>query len=366
MKIVHLTASTFFGGPERQMLGLAEHLLPDVETIFASFHEHGRSAEFLNKVRTAGFPAILIAHDTPNLLAAIHDVQRTIHGADVLFVHGYKAGLLGRIAARREGIPVIGVSRGWTAENWKVKLYERLDRWNLQKLDHVVCVSNGQANKVRRYVKSRQHISVIHNAARLDDFHPKTGRNEGPITVLGAGRLSIEKGFQQIPAILEQLGKWCDVRIQLAGDGPLRAAIEADAQHRGVQHRLDFLGFRHDIDRLMSNADILLLPSFTEGLPNVILEAAAAGIPAVATAVGGTPEAIIQGKTGILVESGDINAMAESLRLLATHHDTRMQMGLAAREYVESHFSFAAQANQYRELIERFAIAVPEVELHPC
>jgi len=366
-RIVHLTASTFFGGPERQMLGLAEHLAPDIDTTFASFAEGGRCADFLRRATAAGFPAVQLVHDTPAFRPTIRDIRNLLADADVLFCHGYKAGLLGRIAARQVGIPVVGVSRGWTAETWKVRLYERFDRWNLKRLDHVVCVSHGQAAKVRRAGVSPERMTVIHNSARLGDFSEKRRATRAEVVVLAAGRLSPEKGFQLLPAVAEAVGRACPiVRFQMAGDGPLREDIEREARRRGVSERVEFLGFRPDIDQLMTDADILLLPSFTEGLPNVVLEAAAAGISCVATAVGGTPEAVADGETGLLVPAGDVAAMADAIIRLATDSTDRDHMGRAARKHVEAHFSFPAQADAYREIIRRCVPAKETAEMQPC
>ena len=366
-RIVHLTASTFFGGPERQMLGLAAWLRPGIETTFASFSEGGRCAAFLRKARDEEHPAVELARDTPHFRETIRDIEKLITPADVLFVHGYKAGLLGRIAARRAGIPVVGVSRGWTAENWKVRVYERLDRWNLKRLDHVVCVSNGQGAKVRRAGVSPAKMSVIHNSARLGDFSPRRSSGRNPLTILAAGRLSPEKGFQLLPAIAQRVFRLhSDVKFLMAGDGPLRDSIEKDAIDRGVAGGISFLGFRDDIDQLMARADVLLLPSYTEGLPNVVLEAAAAGIPCVATRVGGTPEAIQDGETGYLTPAGDVAAMAEALIELAGDEDRRRRMGEAARAHMEASFSFQSQAAGYRTLIEKLLAKPVTPEFQAC
>jgi len=152
MKIAHLTASTFFGGPERQMLGLATSLPAAYQTAFLSFAEGGRCHPFLGRARKAGFEAIALQADTPRFRAAVAEVADELRRLEtqVLCCHGYKANILGRLAARRVGIAAIAVARGWTGENIKVRCYEALDRLHLRMMDHVVCVSNAQALKVRR------------------------------------------------------------------------------------------------------------------------------------------------------------------------------------------------------------------------
>src|SRR5204862_1745956 len=125
--------------------------------------------------------------------------------ADILFCHGYKADLLGRVAARRPKIPVVAVSRGWTGESLKVRLYERLDRFHLRWMDRVVCVSEAQAAKVRRAGVRPERARVIRNAVdpeRFADPDPRYRakllryfRPRRKLVVGAAGRLSPEKGF---------------------------------------------------------------------------------------------------------------------------------------------------------------------------
>ncbi|MBO0699773.1 MAG: glycosyltransferase, partial [Zavarzinella sp.] len=169
MRIVHLTASAFFGGPERQMLGLAAALPAGFSTTFLSFSETGRCRPFLTTARSAGFDAAELAHDTPDFRAAIREVSAFLRGnfADVLVTHGYKSNLLGRPAARQGRVPIVSVSRGWTGESLRVRCYEALDRFHLRFMDRVVCVSEGQAEKVRRAGVAPGRIRVIRNAARF-------------------------------------------------------------------------------------------------------------------------------------------------------------------------------------------------------
>src|SRR5262249_18042106 len=140
MRIVHLTASTFFGGPERQMLGLARALPEQWQTSFLSFSEGGRCVDFLRHIRWNGFEGEVLTYDTPNLPGAAWELTTRLSNADVLLCHGYKSNLIGRLAARALGIAAVAVCRGWTRENLKVHTYELLDRLNLRYMDRVVCV----------------------------------------------------------------------------------------------------------------------------------------------------------------------------------------------------------------------------------
>lgn len=358
MKIVHLTASSFFGGPERQMLGLAKALPDEIETSFASFSEDGRCRAFLDEVDRSGFSTCELVHDSPRLFKCVREVTELLleRQADVLIAHGYKSNLLGRIAARRAGIPIISVSRGWTGENMKVRLYDALDKFHLRFMDRIVCVSKAQADRVYRTDVAPGRVRVIRNSARLNAFAEpdlaykkilrRVAGGDGPI-VLAAGRLSPEKGFHVLVEAAEFIP---DAQFVLLGDGSERNRLEGRIRELGLGERICLPGFREDLDALIPWADLVVLPSFTEGLPNVALEASAAGVPVVATAVGGTPEVIEDGVTGYLVPAGDAAALAGRTIELLNNPRLARHFGDAGRQRMIDRFSFEAQAQAYLKL----------------
>jgi glycosyltransferase involved in cell wall biosynthesis len=360
MRIVHLTASTFFGGPERQMIGLARHLPPSHRTHILSFGEGGRFQEFLKHVRWNGFEGEALRFDTPNLPAAALELTRRLRRlrADVLLCHGYKANLVGRAAARQTGVKAVAVSRGWTGESRKVRLYETIDRLHLRYMDRVVCVSQGQARKVRRAGVPPSRITVIPNAARLSasPAPDPEGREQlnsfftrpGEFVIVGAGRLSPEKGVAVLIAAAKRVvAAESEARFIVFGEGTQRSALERMIAAAGLERVFALPGFRGDLDQLLPNADLFVLPSFTEGLPNVVLEASAAAVPVIATAVGGTPEVVADGRTGLLVPAGDADALAARIIDLLVDEPRRRTMGAAGRQFVSEHFTFEAQAAAY-------------------
>ena len=238
MNIVHLTASTFYGGPERQILGLSRALAREDRTTVLSFSEGDRCRFFLAEAKRQEVEATAVEHDTPHFRAAIADVTAHLERrkADILLCHGYKADLLGRLAARRAGVPVVSVSRGWTAESWKIRLYEAIDRFHLRWMDQIVCVSEAQARKARRAGAPRQRVRVIYNAVDPERFYDLDAlyrakmlryfRSPPRMIVGAAGRLSPEKGFDQLIAAAAQIVRaYSDVGFLLFGDGPLRDTL---------------------------------------------------------------------------------------------------------------------------------------------
>ena len=371
MRVAHLTASPFFGGPERQMLGLAISLPSDVASVFLSFPERGLCQPFLHELHRHGLAAEALANNAPYCLAAMREVRQKLrqHRIDVLCCHGYKAHLLGRPAARKLGIPVVAVSRGWTGATWKVRAYETLERLTLPWMDRVICVSAGQADKVRRAGVPEHKTRVIRNAISTDRFaepdEPGRAflngffRRPRKYLVGAAGRFSPEKGFSDLVAAAALVVRdQPDAGFLLFGNGPLERALSRQIDRLGLREHFVLAGFRADLDRWLPNFDVFALPSYTEGLPNVILEACAARVSVVATAVGGTPEVVEDAQNGYLVAAGDANGLAQRIGLLLADHRLRETMGVSGFYRVRDHFTFDLQARQYVQLFKELVNVV--------
>jgi glycosyltransferase involved in cell wall biosynthesis len=364
LTMVHLTASPCFGGVERQMLELGRELEDTCQSVFVSFQEEGRCANFVERGCRDGFQVSSLSNDAPRLRATLRELTTFMRNvqANILCCHGYKANLFGILAARQLGIPIISVSHGWTGESRRVRAYELLDRVLLRLVDRVVCVSHGQAVKVRRAGVSQRKVQVICDAVRAERFahvQPQDRERleklfpEKPGLIVGAaGRLSPEKGFTHLVDAASRIVKRRgDVSFVLFGDGPLRGAIQQQIDAAGLARRFHLVGFCSDLDRYYPHLDVLALPSYTEGLPNVVLEAFAAGVPVVATAVGGTPELVSDGINGYLVAPGDADALAERILAVLSDDERRNGMGRLGQQLVRGRFSFSSQAGEYRRLL---------------
>lgn len=367
MNIVQLAASPFFGGPERQMLGLAQALPSGCATTFLSFYERGHAVPFLQRCTAAGFEAVQLRQNAPWLFAAAREVAdhcRRVR-ADVLCSSGYKPDLIAWMAASRAKIPCVAIAHGWTAATWKVRINEAIDRWVMRRVDAVVAVSQAMGVKVRKAGVRPERLVAIPNGIRVEDFaNPDpAGRAtvEGffpkppKVIVAAAGRLSPEKGFDlYMTAAAGLVQRYPEVGFVLYGDGPLRAKLEAQLASRPVlAGRFVMTGFRTDLDCLMPHADLVALSSHTEGLPVVVLEALAARVPVVATTVGGVPEVISDGEHGLLVPPGNADALAQRIAELLDDPTRRQRLARAGHERVAAEFSFAVAARRYLALFER-------------
>ncbi len=371
MHIVHLLASPFVGGPERQVLGLARHLPPPMRTSFLSFGEHGRARSFLEEARRAGFEAAELRQNAPHFLRCIREVADHLRDrkADLVCCSGYKPDLLGWRAARRAGIPVVAIAHGWTAATARVRLYERLDRLILRWVDAVVCVSAAQVERLRRALVPEARLVLIRNAIGADAFAPADPAYgealrqlfpSPPRQVVGAaGRLSPEKNFALlIEAAARVAADRPDVGFVVFGEGPLRADLEDRIKRSGLGGRFILPGFREDVVKYLPHLDLAVMSSTTEGLPVFLLEAFAAGVPMVATAVGGIPEVLEEGRSGYLVPSGDAALLATRIRDTLRDDGARRVMGRHGQERVQRDFSFERQAREYAELFLRLGPGV--------
>ncbi|HYV36790.1 MAG TPA: glycosyltransferase [Gemmataceae bacterium] len=359
-------ASPFFGGPERQMLGLALELPHHYRTTFLSFSERGLCRPMLEEASANGFAAFELKHNFPDVRRAANEVASHLRRlrADVLCCSGYKPDLIGLLASRQTGVPVISVSHGWTAATLKVRFYETLDRLSLRWMDAIVCVSEGQAAKVRRAGAPADRVHVIRNAVSLEkfgkpdpsfrqelqSFFPAPKRR----IVGAAGRLSPEKGFEKlIEAAALVVKNDADVGFVIFGQGPRRSALVELIAQRGLGDHVVLPGFRTNLEDYLPHFDLIALSSYTEGLPVVVLEAFAARVPVVGTAVGGVPEVIENGRSGYLVPAGDAAALADKIGQVLRDDDVRREMGQRGRQRMEEQFTFAAQSVQYQRLFEQ-------------
>ena len=193
----------------------------------------------------------------------------------------------------------------------------------------VVCVSEATRQEgLAARTCDPQRTVVVHNAVDVRSFSPTT-RLGGTAEVVGVGRFAYPKDFTTLLEAVRLVDAPCHVR--LAGDGPGLAAVAAEVGRQGLSERVELLGARADIPELLAHSDVFVLSSRSEGFPVSVLEAMAAGLPVVATDVGGVAEAVEDGETGLLVPATDAEALARALERLLADGELRRRLGAAGR-----------------------------------
>lgn len=360
--VMHVRASNFVGGPEKQILEHFVRLDRDrFEPILVTYVEDGQSDPLGEAAIHQGFRCIRLPSQSPLHPGAVARLagQMKREKVDILCTHGYKPNVLGCLAARLSGAATIAISRGWTWESQKIRLYESIDRFFLKFCDHVVAVSHGQREKILTCGVKPERISVIHNAISLEevptseksDIRQQLGIPADALFVASAGRLSPEKNYRtmiEVASITASQNR--SIYFAIFGEGFLRQELEQQITRAGLSGRFFLPGFRTDIASLLREIDLFMLPSLTEGLPNVVLEAFAARKPVLASRVGGTPEVVDHGVSGYLTAPEDVQQMAHYLRELEDSPELRARFGAAGYAATRERFGFEQQTKEYEAL----------------
>ena len=226
----------------------------------------------------------------------------------------------------------------------------RLQRLAYRCATRVVANSPAAAGYLATEGVPNSRVSVISNGLDVHAY-AEPARRERVTRVITVANLRPEKSHETLIAAAALLARDCpDVRYVIVGDGARRAELAAVARTRGVDHIIDFLGHREDVPALLAAADVFVLPSRSEAFPNGAIEAMAAGLPVVASAVGGLLDLIESGRTGILVPPSDAEALAAALRSLHGSPAKARAIGAAARREVLSRYSFERMVRGFEDL----------------
>ncbi len=296
-------------------------------------------------------------------IKAIRDIRRFAldKGIQIIHSHGYKADVYGAIVSKFSHLPLVATLHGWTNEDKKVKFYETIDKLILRMINHLVPVSSVINEELKGRGLNGRKVTVIPNAIDTEKFNPfreDAGPNDrleakSELTIGTVGRLSPEKGHSCLLKVFKKvISSVPNLKLLIVGDGALRSSLEKEAKDLGIEKKVIFTGMQKDMVSMYRAMDIFVLPSFTEGLPLVLLEAMSMELPVVATGVGAIPQVIGQNE-GIQVPSKDMDALKEAIISLVNDSTARHAMGKAARRKVVSDFSLDQFTQKYMSVYER-------------
>lgn len=366
MGVCHIVSGDRWAGAEVQVAALLSCLARDPRfQLSAILLNPGRLAE---TVKGLGVPARVIPESQNNFWAIVRqasDFLRT-RNVQILHSHRYKEHLVSAVVARQRGIPfmvetVHGLQEpqsGWRF--FRHSLILQLDRWLARRIaDRVICVSPEIAAKLRPLVPNSRLVTIL-NGVEADSVRTTLTREEAKVrlgiaphhAVLGAvGRLEpVKKLDHFLRAAAEVLAVHPSCSFVLAGEGNERERLERLSRNLGMHDRAYFLGHRNDIYDVMRAMDMLVMPSEHEGLPMVLLEALSLGVAVVARDVGGIPEVIRDGETGVLVRSGDAGSLAAACLRVLKDEALRRKLAEAGARHVRENFSAERNADQVAQL----------------
>ncbi|MDA8019800.1 MAG: glycosyltransferase family 4 protein [Thermoanaerobaculia bacterium] len=279
---------------------------------------------------------------------------------DLLSTHSSKAGVLGRLAARRMSFPTLHTAHGWAFASTKPWHERRLFQW-LERLvaplsDAIIAVSDhDRAEAVRVRIRPRLGVTTVLNGVADGPAEWRAKPEVSPVRIAMVARWSGQKDYQTFLAGLARLRDrtWS---AEVIGSGTRGEPLRTLAEQEGLADRIEFSGECHDVAERLARAQIFVLSTHFEGLPRAILEAMRAGLPVVASRVGGVAEEVVDGETGRLVPPRSPLALAEALEPLLADRELRTQMGLAGRRRYEKMFRLermvAETERVYRRLLQ--------------
>jgi glycosyltransferase involved in cell wall biosynthesis len=342
-------------GPGRQLAATVDVLARmDTELRIVIFARHGTPTRpYQSFLEAAGIAHVVISERQPFDTAPLRQVAAELKRFQphIVQTHGYKpsavAYLLRRLGSRFRWVAFF---HGATTENLKVRAYHMLDQFLMRAADTVIVMSG---RHLRELAARDRDVRLIHNAVLFPAEEGALSRDnrEGIAHLLVMGRLSSEKG---VDVLLNACGRLVASGLQLhldvVGDGPDRASLEALAVQLHIAGQVTFHGHQADPKPYYRGADLLIIPSRSEGLPNVLLEAIAHGLPVVSTRVGAVPEVVTDSNVGLLCEIGDVAGMHSAIaRALAP---TYRVDGVNGRRRVLEDFSLEQRCHRLSVLYQ--------------
>lgn len=276
---------------------------------------------------------------------------------DIVQTHGVKSHFLMRLVGLKDSTKWVAFHHGYTWPNFKMSAYNQLDRWSLRKPSAIVTVCSAFGTELARIGVAPTRITVLPNSIQGEPDWTvgevqairgdlRIGVNEK--VVLTIGRLSAEKAHGDLLLALKRMRETLpsvEFRLIIVGDGPERAALKHMATDLGLDERVSFTGYKPRPGPYLQLADVFVLPSHSEGSPNVLLEAMASSAPVVATRVGGVPDMIRDAITGVLVPARNPDALCSAVTQMLSDRELAAALAIRAKADVSDRFTI----DNYRE-----------------
>jgi glycosyltransferase involved in cell wall biosynthesis len=348
LRIAHVTPGLDMGGLEKLLVEFARHA--DRERFELRFVSLGNRGVLADEIEAAGWPVASLGVPEglrPGLLLRLARLLAG-WGADVVHTHDERAHLYGTAAARLAGVPRVVHTRH--SQGTRLTRRQRAAVVLASAgVDHFVCVSHDSARLAVRQGINRRKVRVIWNGIDTQRFTPSGGAATGPAIVVA--RLSPEKDVANLLRAAQLVRRQSpSFRLEVAGDGPCLPDLRRLAGELALDDCVSFLGQVRDVPGLLARAGLFVLPSLSEGISLTLLEAMSSGLAVVATRVGGNPEVVADGQTGLLVPPADPPALAATLLTVSQDAGLRSRLGRAGRQRAEQHFDIRRTVADYERL----------------
>jgi len=387
IRVLAIVEGTKVSGPAKNLLEFCRvsrslDARPVVATSIAIFVRgewDGKPGAESNQILDSATAVGLEAHSIPErfsfdpqVIGGLRNLVKRLD-PDIIQTHHTKSHFLVRLSGLGRLYPWIAFHHGYTTESVRMQLYDQLDRWSLRAPSQVVTVCEAFKRQLVLRGVPPSRIVVLHNAISVDWLNggeqmdtaaaatvPNIRNNlrGQERVVLAVGRLSREKAFTDLILAIDQLRRLRPdlfVRLLIVGDGPERGRLERVVHDLDLEDRVRLAGHVRDVRPYYRVAEVLAISSVSEGSPNVLLEAMAAGVPVAATAVGGIPEIVADKETGLLIEPRNPQGMASAINLLFSNPDLARTLTRNAEELIRNTYSPEDRARFLLKLYQKIS-----------
>jgi len=301
-------------------------------------------------------------------LSSIRKIRKSIKHIkpDIIHIHGTRAGSLGRIAAIGTNIPVIYTEHLWTQQfqlrnriltfahyfaNWFLDMFTTLN----------IAVSHAVKDfMISSNISRSSKIKVIYNGIKISNFQAKAFQSEKEFLIASVGTLNPHKGMQfLIKAIPKIKTEFPGIRLEIIGDGPYKRVLINETKKLKLKDYVKFTGFVKDVEKYLTRFDLYVQPSLSESFGLAITQAMSVGLPVVATNTGGIPEVVTDGKSGLLVEAADPQALTDAILFLLRNPKKAREMGKVAEKEAKLKFDLDSMIKELEKVYESTAESTP-------
>ena len=387
IRVVVLLEGSTISGPAKNLIEFCR-VLRDVKTtprVTLSFVVFVRPSacdlrnetapnQLIEALESTGAEVSSIYERFPFDVRVVPQLRRVVEGfnPDIIQTHFVKSHFLVRLAGVWRTRCWIAFHHGYTKDAMRTALYNQLDRWSLREPTRIITVCQAFRKQLTTLGIPQSHICLLPNSISSnwlsDSFDVRENGSttqldesetnpKGERIVLAVGRLSREKAFDDLVVAIHKLQVIRPkslVRLWIVGEGPERSRIEQTARDLNMLDRVKLIGHVRDVRPYYRRADALAISSLSEGSPNVLLEAMAAGVPIAATAVGGIPEIVTHTKTALMIRPGDPDAMANALDLLLSDSKLSEELASNAQELIRRQYSPEARSRSLLSIYKQF------------
>jgi len=363
IRVLNIITRLERGGAPQALLETIRRMPSDIHIDLATGQADEAHLDLTQEVIDSGMPLMLVPsmRRSPHPLRdwkALRHLIRIIRAGnyDIVHTHTSKAGFLGRIAARYCKTPaVVHSPHGTVLEGYFspviTKVYAYLERITAPLAQCIICLTTREIDQyIHAKIGKREQYTVIYNGINMDTFSTMTQTRQDvrnslnltsdSVVCITVGRLVPVKGqIDLINAFPKIVAQHPNTHLLIVGEGELRDELVGQVNHLNLSKSIHFVGWRSDIPNLLGASDIFVLPSLNEGLGLVLIEAMAQHLPTIATHVGGVPEVVEDGKTGLLVTAQSPDALAKAINQLIASPTQRTEMGEAGYQRAITNFS---------------------------